>query len=157
MNKSQNGFSLPTIAIIIALVIIFGGIYLYVSKESNPAQKLMPVSLYIQDKEVALNSDCRVTKKVTYDVPLVSNIPDESLKLLFDDELSQYGVYDSITIVDGLAKVMLKSDKTPEGRPISGLSSCESGHLLSVLRDTLTQNNLITEVELYTAYGQIEF
>lgn len=157
MKNTRKGFISPIVAAIIALAIIVGGIYIYVSKESNSSQELMPISLYVQDKEIARTSDCGITQKVTYNVPFNSNIPNVSLELLFNDELSQYGVYDSIIIVDGVAKVMLKNDIIPDGRPLSALSSCESGHLLSVLNDTLTQYDVITRVELYAEDRQIQF
>lgn len=117
----------------------------------------MDLALYIQDKEVAATRDCGVTKKVIYQVPKTTAVADVSLKILFSEELSRYGVYKSVSIVDGVAKVMLESDKTKAGFPMSSLSSCESSHLLSVLKDTLTQYSSIKSVELFSPQGVIQF
>jgi hypothetical protein len=84
-------------------------------------------------------------------------IADASLKILFSDELSNYGKYKSINVVNGVAKVMLESDLTPKGLPLSSLSSCESSHLLSVLKNTLTQYDTIKSVELYSPQGLVQF
>jgi len=113
--------------------------------------------LYIQDKEIAATSDCGVTKKVVYRVPKTIAVADASLKILFSEELSKYGIYKSVSIVDGAAKIMLESDNTSQGLPISSLSSCESSHMLSVLRDTLTQNETIKSIELFSPKGIIQF
>ena len=115
------------------------------------------LNLYIQDKEIAKTKDCGVTKKVIYQVPKTSAVADASLKILFANELSQYGVYKSVVVSNGLARITLASSNTPSGRPISGLSSCESSHLMSVLQDTLTQYSSIKKVEIYSPKGKIEF
>jgi ABC-type uncharacterized transport system YnjBCD permease subunit len=118
--------------------------------------ELMLLTVFIQDKEAARVRDCRITKKVTYQVLKTSAVADASLKLLFRDELSRYGIYKSVTITDGVAKVMLQSDKGSAGY-LTSLTSCEVGHLLSVLNDTLKQYKTITKVELYSPEGRIEF
>ena len=82
---------------------------------------------------------------------------DASLKILFEKELAQYGVYKSVTVSGGVAKVMLDSENMQSGFPIGGLSSCESGHLLSVLEDTLTQYSAIKSIEVFSPKGRIEF
>jgi len=159
MNK-QKGLVLSILISIIALIIFAGGIYFYIiptAKKNTSSQKLISISLYVQDKEAARLSDCRITQKITYQVPMTSNIPDTSLRMLFKDELSRYGIYDSVSVTDGVAKVMLKSDMDPRGKPLQALSSCESGHLLSVLNDTLTQYDTIKSVELHSPNGRIEF
>jgi hypothetical protein len=118
----------------------------------------MSLSVYVQDKELSeTKMDCRITKKVTYTVPKVATVADASLKILFENELAEYAVYKSVTVSGGVAKVMLGSENMPSGYPINGLSSCESGHLLSVLNDTLTQYPTIKSVELYSPNGKIEF
>jgi len=118
---------------------------------------LMSLTLYIQNKEVAKTSDCGVTKKVIYQVPKTMAVADASLKILFGGELSDYGVYKSVSISNGVAKVELESENTPLGFPMSSLSSCQSSHLMSVLKDTLTQYSTIKSVELYSPRGKIEF
>ncbi|MEX0918466.1 MAG: Gmad2 immunoglobulin-like domain-containing protein [Candidatus Paceibacterota bacterium] len=119
--------------------------------------ELMDLSLYIQDKSYVETSSCSVTKKVVYKVPKTTAVADTSLQMLFDDELSAYGTYKSVSIVNGVAKVLLASDMTPSGYPISALSSCQSSHLLAVLKDTLTQYSSIKSVELLSSEGAIQF
>lgn len=117
----------------------------------------MDIAVYVQDKEVAKKSDCRVTKKIEYTILKTPAVADVSLKILFSDELKDYGVYRSVNIVDGIANVMLVSDLTPEGKPIGSLSSCESGHLLSVLKDTLVQYQSVKSMKLFSPTGEIVF
>lgn len=117
----------------------------------------MDIALFVQDKEAAKKTDCRVTTKIEYTILKTPNVTDAVLKILFSDELKDYGVYKSISVVDGIAKVTLASDMTPQGKPIGSLSSCQSGHLLSVLKDTLKQYESIKSVELYSPNGKIEF
>jgi hypothetical protein len=117
----------------------------------------MSLGVYIQNKEIAKTSDCGVTKKIAVQVPKTTAVADASLKFLFGDELSAYGVYKSVGVSGGVAKVVLTSDNTPSGRPMGGLSSCESSHLMSVLKDTLTQYSTIKSVEIYSPKGKIEF
>jgi hypothetical protein len=127
---------------------------------NSTSSKLMSLTLYIQNKEIARTSDCGVTQPVVYQVPKTLAVADASLKILFASgigELSKYGIYKSVSISNGIAKVMLASELTPEGRPIGGLSSCESSHLMSVSRDTLTQYKNIKSVEIYSPKGKIEF
>jgi hypothetical protein len=142
-------------AIIIAIILIGLGIYFYTEKTEK--EEMISLSLYIQNKEVARTSDCGVTQKVTYQVPRTTAVADTSLKILFENELARYGVYDSVSISNGVAKVLLESSNTPAGYPIGSLSSCESGHLLSVLNDTLTQYPTIKSVEIYSPEGKVEF
>jgi len=121
------------------------------------SDEMMSLNLYVQDKEAVKTNDCRITKKITIQVPKTTAVTDASLKALFSDELSAYGVFKSVTVSGGVAKVMLNSENMPSGFPIGGLSSCESGHLLSVLKDTLTQYSTIKSVEIYSPKGKIEF
>lgn len=129
----------------------------YYLKRLDSTVELMSLNLYIQDKEAAKTSDCRVTKKIIVQVPKTPAVADASLKILFEEELAQYGYYRSVSISNGIAKVMLGSGMTAQGTPISGLSSCEKGHLLAVLKDTLTQYKTIQSVEVYSPEGKIEF
>lgn len=116
------------------------------------------LDLYVQDKELSVSKmDCAITKKITIEVPKTVAVANESLKILFAGELSKYGVYKSVTISDGVAKVYLQSDLLPGGTPIGSLSSCESQHLISVLNDTLKQYNSIKTVEIHGPKGKIEF
>ena len=133
------------------LPLIFGGIV------GTTSENLMALNLYVQDKEIAKISDCGVTKKITVQVPKTSAVADASLKVLFSGELLAYGVYKSVSVSGGVAKVMLTSDNIPSGQPIGSLSSCESSHLMSVLKDTLTQYPTIKSVEIYSPKGKIEF
>jgi hypothetical protein len=117
----------------------------------------MQLTLYIQDKAALAADRCDATVKVTFQVPKTTAVADASLALLFAEELAYYGVYKSVRIANGVAQVNLAGNTLPDGRQYSSLSSCESGHLTSVLRDTLTQYNTITSVELYRPAGKIEF
>ncbi len=92
-----------------------------------------------------------------YRIPKTTAVADASLKILFADELANYGVYESVSIVNSVARVMLESDLTKTGAPINSLSSCESSHLLSVINNTLTQYSSIKSVELFSPKGQINF
>lgn len=124
------------------------------------AGELMDLTLYIQDRELSIkNTDCSITKKVIYQTPKTIDVADASLKILFADELSTYGVYKSVSIVNGIAKIMLENDMTPAGSPIGSISSCQSSHLMSVLQKTLTQYSSIKSVELYSPAqkSKIEF
>lgn len=122
-----------------------------------PSPELMALDIFLQNKQVAEQNDCTITYKATFSVPKTTAVADTSLKILFGDELKAYGTYQSVSILNGIAKVMLASDKTPTGSPISSLSSCQSGHLMSVLEDTLTQYPSIKKVELHLPEGKIEF
>lgn len=117
----------------------------------------MDIAIYVQDRESAKKTDCRITTKIEYTILKTPAVADASLKILFSDELKKYGVYKSVSIVNGVAKVMLASDITPEGKPIESLSSCESGYLLSVLKDTLVQYESVKSVKLYSPEGEIMF
>lgn len=149
-----------TLLLLVAFCILIWVGYLYAEQRviNDPAApKMMTLTLFIQDKEASRTRDCAITKKITREVPQTSGVADASLKILFTEELSQYGVYDKVTITDGVAKIFLKSSNTPAGFPIGSLSSCESGHLLSVIKDTLTQYPTITSIELHSPQGRIEF
>jgi len=124
---------------------------------STTITELMDLSLYIQDINYVENNSCSVTKKVTYKVPKTTAVADASLRILFGEELSAYGIYQSVNISNGVAKIILASDTNSEGRPISSLSSCESSHLLSVLNDTLKQYPSVQTVQLLSPNGIIQF
>ncbi len=130
---------------------------LYGCGQSTNLPQMMDLSLYVQDKSYVATSSCSVTKKVMYKVPKTVAVADASLKILFGDELSTYGVYKSVSIVNGVAKVLLESSMTPKGYPISALSSCESSHMSAVLKDTLTQYSSIKSVQLLSPEGIIQF
>lgn len=130
---------------------------LYGCGQSTSSPQTMELSLYIQDKSYVATSSCSVTKKVTYKVIKTVAVADASLKILFSGELSAYGIYKSVSIVNGTAKVMLENSMTPKGYPISALSSCESSHMSAVLKDTLTQYSSVKSVELWSPEGIIQF
>lgn len=117
----------------------------------------MNVVVYLQDKEVAIHSDCGVTYPTTITIPKTKAVADASLKYLFKDELSHYGAYKSVAIKNGVAQVTVSNTIDSTGRTISSLSSCEISHLVAVLSDTLTQYESITSVELYSPSGKVEF
>ncbi len=119
--------------------------------------EFMDLILYIQDKAQVATNSCSVTHKALYKIPKTTTVTDTSLRILFAEELYTYGSYKSVTIVNGVAKVMLESNLTKAGKPIGSLSSCESSHLLSVLKDTLTQYDSIKSVELLSPQGPIQF
>lgn len=161
VNTSYKGGSCPEY-----LEITPGIYFIYANPWGNISNKVQftvtktdqtVLTLYVQDKEVAKTSDCRVTYPISYQVPKTTAIADASLKILFGGELSQYGFYKSVSVTNGIAKVMLQSDLDPAGKPIGALSSCESGHLMAVLHDTLTQYPTITSVELFSPKGKINF
>jgi len=154
MKDIQKGSAVLSIIVIVILVIIGGSVYAYINKKSS--EKII-LTLYVQNKEVAAVSDCGVTKKVTYSAPKTTAVADASLKILFGEELSRYGVYESVSITSEVARIMLESNNTSQGTPISSLSSCESSHLMSVLEDTLTQYDTIQSIELFSPQGKIEF
>jgi hypothetical protein len=148
---------------LIGLVILLAGLVWFgftdsieIYKADNPVDQ-MELTIYLQDKEEVLLNDCGITIATTINVPETQAIADASLAYLFADELAQYGEYDSVSIVDGVAQVTLKAENDPSGRKIASLSSCESRHLFVVLGDTLTQYDTITSVELYTPEGKVEF
>lgn len=117
----------------------------------------MDIALYVQDKNAAKNKDCKITTKIEYTIPKTSAVADVALKILFSDELLKYGSYKSVNIENGIANVTLASDMTSEGKPISSLSSCEIGHLMSVLKDTLVQYESVKSVKLFSSDGEVLF
>lgn len=131
-----------------------------IKKEDNmvvDSQIMMPLYVFIQDKNAAATGDCSSTKRVLHSVPKTTSYADTSLKFLFENELAAYGTYRSVSISNGVAKVMLESDRTANGAPISSLSSCQSTHLMSVLTNTLLQYQTIQAVEIHTPTGVVEF
>lgn len=126
-------------------------------KDPIKITEMMPITLFVQNKEAAATADCGITEKVTRQVPKTSAIADASLKYLFSNELKQYGTYDSVTIANGIATVNLKSDSTPSGTKISSLSSCEVRHLQAVVTDTLTQYKTVQSVVFMSPQGKIQF
>ncbi len=153
--------------VIILTGLIVAGFSMFTEKEvghpptqidvTSDVAQTMSLNVYIQNKEVVERSDCRVTRKVSYTIPKTFAVADASLRILFSDELKRYGEYESVIILDGVARVSLKSDMAPDGKAIGSLSSCEVGHLNAVLHDTLTQYPTIKKVELYAPSGKVEF
>jgi hypothetical protein len=117
----------------------------------------MDLVVFLQDKEAAITSDCRITIAETIQVPATKAVADASLTYLFNNELAQYGEYESVVIKDEVAQVTIINEDDPTGLKISSLSSCQIGHLVAVLSDTLTQYDTITAVELHSPSGLIEF
>jgi hypothetical protein len=155
MTKKKKGIFLMSTS---ALFIIACAFFLYFySPQKNQNIETMTVTLYIQDKQAAATTDCTVTLPVERAVPKTEGIADASLKILFEEELASYASYESVTIANGVARVNLRNNGDPNGYTLSGLSSCEAGHLMSVLNDTLTQYGEVEFVEIYTEAGKIEF
>ncbi len=163
MNTKQNIILWAILALMV--VIVFLLVMLLIDKDNGksstlnpiPTVEMMDLTLYVQDKEIARVSDCRVTKKITVQAPKTLTVADASLRILFEDELYKYGFYKSVIINDGLARVILDNENTRAGSPISSLSSCESGHLMSVLKNTLMQYDNVLEVQLESPKGVIQF
>ncbi len=114
--------------------------------ELTDGPELMSLTVYRQDKAALAADRCDATA-----------VADASLKLLFEEELAYYGAYASVSIENSIAKVQLAGTALPSGRPYSSLSSCEIGHITSVLTDTLTQYSSIKSVQLYSPRGRIQF
>lgn len=123
----------------------------------TPAEEVIPVVVYLQNKEAAMVSDCGITYPKAIDIPRTTAVADASLAFLFTEELAQYGTYQSVVVNDGVAKVTIVNQADPTGMWISSMSSCESSHLFSVIEDTLTQYSAITAVELYSPTDKIDF
>lgn len=117
---------------------------------TTPQVDTMNITIFVQNKEIARVSDCGATKKVSYVIPKTTAVADASLKILFENELAQYGQYDSVVIENTIAQVKLKNH-------IQSLSSCELAHLTSTIKDTLTQYPTITDIELSGPQGKFEF
>jgi hypothetical protein len=150
------------IVLILTGIVIMGIVYFYTKKPTSiiepiPNEEMMDLTLFLQDKEIAKIRDCGATYKVIRQIPKTTGVLHASLKILFEEELSRYGQYDSVKIKDQVAQVMLKSSTTQSGSPIGSLSSCEVQHLMSVLDDTLTQYPGVFSVELFSPEGKIEF
>lgn len=128
-----------------------------IKKLSVSEEEMMEITLFIQDKNMAQMSDCGATYKTTRQIPKTTGVLNASLEILFQEELAQYGEYDSVKIEAGIAQVRLKNSLTAKGVPISSLSSCEVGRLLSVLEDTLTQYPGVSAVELFSPEGKVVF
>lgn len=112
----------------------------------------MFITLYLQDKEIAETNDCSVTYPVDFEIPRTEDVADKSLRILFSSELAWYGNYVSINVENKIAHINV----VPASQ--GGLSSCQAGHLMSVLTGTLTQYETIEKVELYDPTGnKIEF
>lgn len=126
---------------------------------SSPSENNLQMDLvvYVQDVEAAITSDCGITLPQTITVAQTTAVADASLRYLFNNELAQYGEYQAVTVTDQTARVTLASDLTPQGAPYSSLSTCQSQHLITVLADTLTQYDTISNLELYSPSGQVEF
>ena len=114
------------------------------------------LTLDVQDEEIARTSDCGATRTIVRLVPRTDSVVDASIRALFNRELSTYATYESVTVEDGLAKILVSKDADPEGRTIGSLSSCEGRHLFSVLLKTLGRYG-VTSIELHTADGKVEF
>lgn len=128
-----------------------------IENNENETGESMNLVVYLQDKNAAISSDCGVIYAKNIQVAKTTGVADASLKYLFQNELSQYGNYESVVIKDGVAQVTISNDNDPSGLKNSSLSSCESRHLFAVLNATLIQYQSIKSVELYSPSGKIEF
>ncbi|MCF7865048.1 MAG: hypothetical protein K9M11_00895 [Candidatus Pacebacteria bacterium] len=143
----------PSKTYTLALVTAYGEL----NQNTNEVPQMMSLTIYQQDKSAVTSNRCDATKVVTYQVPKTVAVADASLKLLFSEELSNYGAYSSVSIENNIAKIQLSGVATPSGRSYASLSSCEIGHITSVLTDTLTQYSSIKSVQLYSPEGRIVF
>jgi|GEM_PF-2340215 len=123
-----------------------------VAVEDNDTET-MEIVLFLQDREIARISDCGATTAVTKTIPKTKAVADASLKILFKDELSAFGPYESVKIINGVAEVMLSD----ENKIAQHNTSCETGHLHSVVKDTLTQYPTISDIKFVTSKGDIMF
>jgi hypothetical protein len=144
------------IVTLLVLAVLGAAFFVYKQARYEPSpepadEETMSLTLYVQDKAAAQTSDCGVTVKIARTVPKTIAVADASLKILFKDELARYGTYQSVSIENGVAKVMLASET------MQALSSCEAVHLTSVLEDTLTQYPSIRSVEVHSPSGKVEF
>ncbi len=101
----------------------------------------MDITIYLLDEEVAIVSDCSAVKPVSYKVPAMTQIEDivaTSLDIIFADDLPSWMSYESVQISEGVATLEVSFEYA--------LSSCESGHFMSVIVDTLTQYDEIEAV-----------
>jgi len=167
----MNNLKLRKNQIITAMIIVIAVIVLFafastgkdqnqidnVTNEGKETEEVSNLVVYLQDKDAALKSDCGITYPKNIQVSKTTAVADASLKYLFENELSEYGNYESVVVKDNVARVTISNDNDPSGLKISSLSSCESTHLRAVLEDTLTQYKTITSVELYSPLEKIEF
>jgi len=126
-------------------------------EHSESEDGLMNLIVHLQNKEEVLYSDCGITYPKSIQVSKTKAVADVSLKYLFENELSQYGKYESIAINNSIAQITISNENDLKGSKISGLSSCESRHLFKVLEKTLTQYETIESIELFSPSGKIEF
>ena len=100
---------------------------------------------------------CSETERVVYQVPKTTAVADASLKILFEKHLSFYGKYKSVSIVNGVAKVMLESDMDSTGHYLIFATGCQRQSLFEPVKDTLLQYPSIKSVEFHYPKGKIEF
>lgn len=120
------------------------------TKNSISLEK-MEIKVYFQDLS-KISETCGATNPVLVEESKTVTVADASLRFLFRYQLGAYGMYQSVEIQNGIAKVYIYEKKP-------SLASCEHEHLFSVLEKTLTQYPTIKKVELYRASdrSKIEF
>jgi len=137
----------------------------YIDTNTNEIHKIdnetkideaMHLVVYLQDKNEAMKSDCAIAYPKNIQVPKTTAVADASLTYLFENELSQYGNYESVIVKDGVAKVIISTNNMLSDLKFSSLSSCEVGHLTAVIEDTLFQYESISSIEFYSQSGRIE-
>ena len=125
-----------------------------IKKENLPKQEL--VTVFIQDKEIAANSDCSVVDTFQIQINADENKFEQIAKYLFANELQTYATYQEMQLENSILKIYFKSDVRPDGRPITSLSSCEISHLYSVLEKTFTQFEQVKSIELFVGERKLE-
>jgi hypothetical protein len=155
--KAHRNLIIILVIIKIVLIVWFTNVKENLYTNNSEEAPMMNVMIYLQDKEAVLYSDCGVTYPKEITITKTKAVANASLTYLFENELSQYGSYESVVIKDGVAQITLLNENDPNGYKIAGLSSCESRHLFAVLNETLTQYETINSVELYSLSGKIEF
>jgi len=149
--------------LLLAVTLILGAVFLFFIQNNSSHDTITDtpetttITVYLQDKDAVLYSDCGITYPHDITVSKTTAVADASLTYLFEHELAQYGTYQSVVVVDGVAQITIANEHDPDGLRIASLSSCESRHLFAVLQDTLTQYESIQSVELYSPSGKIEF
>jgi hypothetical protein len=126
--------------------------------DNNPQQEHQETSTPIEGEDIPnhtfmnltvyVGTDQGATRPIIIQVPQTTAVADASLEWLFENELSQYGSYNSVTINNQVAFVSLKNTNLPGERPFSSLSSAESLHLITTISNTLIQYPSISQVIL---------
>ena len=137
---------LTILLIMIALLLV---VMSYQKKDNNKiedAQVVMNIIIYKTTREGE-------SEPLTVQVPKTEGVANASLKYLFENNLSVYGDYVGVNIINGIAYVTLAGN-LPGERTFSSLSSTEIFDLNTTIYNTLIQYPTINEVILLDLRGQ---